>query len=297
MSEMSKNMLKFRRILFPVDFSSSSNHMAPYVAGIARRFHSHVSLLHILDVSAIERPSPLHASGLQTEYEEAVWKQRESELASFARITFYGLDVTRSLELGDAADGIAQYIERNSIDLVVMPTHGLGKFRWLLLGSVTAKVLHDARCPVWTMVHCEMPPPYDADKIRSVVCGIDPFSESTAMIEMASGIAAEFGATVRLVHAISAPDARSESSFNADFKRFLFDNAQEWTAKIQEKMHTAWDVSIQGGSVSSVIREAAIHYQADLVIIGRGNLPNRLGRFRTHVGAIIRDSPCPVLSV
>ncbi|HEU5406336.1 MAG TPA: universal stress protein [Nitrospira sp.] len=290
-------MLTFRRILFPVDFSGSSNHMAPYVAGIARRFHSHVSLLHMLDVAAMGRPVPLDGSGLQTAYEEAVWKQRESELASFAHSTFDGLDVTRSLELGDSADGVARYIERNGIDLVVMPTHGLGKFRWLLLGSVTAKILHDAQCPVWTMVHCETPPPYDADKIRSIVCGIDPFSESAAMIETASGMAAEFGATVRLVHAISAPDARTGRSFNADFKRFLFDNAQEWTARIQAQMHTAWEVSIQGGAVSSVIREAAIHYQADLVIIGRGSLPNRLGRFRTHVGAIIRDSPCPVLSV
>jgi len=40
----------------------------------------------------------------------------------------------------------------------MMPTHGLGGFRRFLLGSVTAKVLHDADCPVWTGVHLERAP-------------------------------------------------------------------------------------------------------------------------------------------
>lgn len=30
----------------------------------------------------------------------------------------------------------------------MMPTHGYGLFRSLLIGSVTAKVLHDAKCPI-----------------------------------------------------------------------------------------------------------------------------------------------------
>ncbi len=36
------------------------------------------------------------------------------------------------------------------LDLIMMPTHGGRHFRSLLIGSVTAKVLHDVRCPVWT---------------------------------------------------------------------------------------------------------------------------------------------------
>ena len=38
-----------------------------------------------------------------------------------------------------------------------MPTHGFGPLRRFLLGSVAAKVLHDAQCPVWTSVHTDAP--------------------------------------------------------------------------------------------------------------------------------------------
>jgi nucleotide-binding universal stress UspA family protein len=37
--------------------------------------------------------------------------------------------------------------------------------------------------------------------------------------------------------------------------------------------------------------------QADLVLIGRGTLPRFAGRLRSNVYAIVRDSPCPVLSI
>jgi nucleotide-binding universal stress UspA family protein len=37
----------------------------------------------------------------------------------------------------------------------MMATHGTGLFRSLLIGSVTAKVLHDARCPVWIATRAE----------------------------------------------------------------------------------------------------------------------------------------------
>lgn len=68
-------------------------------------------------------------------------QHRESELGEFAPGVFDGLSVTRVIELGDAAGIITRYAECNGMDLIVLSTHGLGTFRWLLLGSVTAKVL------------------------------------------------------------------------------------------------------------------------------------------------------------
>ena len=53
-----------------------------------------------------------------------------------------------------------------------MPTHGYGIFRSMLLGSVTAKVLHDAACPVWTGVHVEETPPNSA-AFERILCAVD----------------------------------------------------------------------------------------------------------------------------
>jgi nucleotide-binding universal stress UspA family protein len=51
------------------------------------------------------------------------------------------------------------------------------------------------------------------------------------------------------------------------------------------------------GEVASAVREEADRHNSDLIVIGRGVLHERLGPLRTHAYGIIRQAPCPVLSV
>ena len=46
-----------------------------------------------------------------------------------------------------------------------------------------------------------------------------------------------------------------------------------------------------------VLREAALKYAANLVVIGQGSLHKLMGRLRTSAYAIIREAPCPVVRV
>ncbi|MGA8595805.1 MAG: universal stress protein [Bryobacteraceae bacterium] len=45
---------------------------------------------------------------------------------------------------GDPAAAIVKCAQAEQVDLIMMPTHGYGPYRKFLLGSVTAKVLHDS---------------------------------------------------------------------------------------------------------------------------------------------------------
>jgi nucleotide-binding universal stress UspA family protein len=47
----------------------------------------------------------------------------------------------------------------------------------------------------------------------------------------------------------------------------------------------------------AVVHTAAVEQDADLVVIGRGVLKEALGRLRSNGYSIIRDSPCPVISI
>ena len=49
---------------------------------------------------------------------------------------------------------VAELARIGGFDLIIMPTHA-GRFRRMLLGSTTAKVLNDADCPVMTTQHAE----------------------------------------------------------------------------------------------------------------------------------------------
>jgi hypothetical protein len=68
------------------------------------------------------------------------------------------MEAKRVVLEGDPARQIVDYAHEEKVDLIVMPTHGYGPFRQFILGSITAKVLHDADCPVWTGVHLEEAP-------------------------------------------------------------------------------------------------------------------------------------------
>lgn len=56
-------------------------------------------------------------------------------------------------------------------------------------------------------------------------------------------------------------------------------------------------IILESGSIQQVVAEAAHRLEADVVVIGGSNPSETFGRLRTHPYAIIRQSPCPVVSV
>jgi nucleotide-binding universal stress UspA family protein len=57
------------------------------------------------------------------------------------------------------------------------------------------------------------------------------------------------------------------------------------------------DLEIEAGEPASIICAAAERLKADVLVIGRGSAAGVFGRLRTNAYAIIRQSPCPVVSV
>jgi nucleotide-binding universal stress UspA family protein len=227
---------------------------------------------------------------------QAIRDSRQGEFDQYLKDRFAGLHVQRILEEGDPSRIITKFAEEHATDLILLPTHGYGIFRSLLLGSVTAKVLHDALCPVWTAVHVEDAPPAKSSFER-IMCAVDLTDSSIASMRFASQLAHDFDAKLWLVHAVPAPEAGPERYFDVDLQKFLEEEARKIIGKMQETAGISAQLCIGAGEVSHVVREAATHHNADLVITGRGHSIRTLGRLRTNVYAIIRQSPCPVISV
>jgi nucleotide-binding universal stress UspA family protein len=292
-------MLPFERILFPVDFSERSASAATSVAQFARRFHAEVTMVHVLE-------APFrHFSGAEVGMgftPDEVQKQRsrtEMELEQYLQGRFDGITVKRLVLEGDPAQEIVSYAHSRQMSLIMMPTHGYGRFRRFILGSVTAKVLHDANCPVWTGAHIEHNLAEEGGGCcRSLVCCLDLGPRSQAILEWAARIAKEFGARLTLVHSIAATEARPDRYFNEEFHVAARKAAQQEIARIQKLAGAGEaEVRIEAGDASKVAFRVAQDADADLLIIGRGSNETILGRMRTHAYAIIRESPCPVISV
>ncbi len=290
-------MPKFERILFPVDFSERSRAAAPFVLSMAQRHKSKVVVLH-----ALQPPPPLYA-GMNTVYPEVydfegLSADLRAELEKFAEAELPKVDVTSVVEMGDPAAVVTEYAESKNIGLIMMPTHGYGAFRRALLGSVTAKVLHDAKVPVWTAAHAPEPSHRAHPKPRHIVCALDLKPESRHTLEFAVDLAAESDASIELLHV--APEGEiGLGEPETKLHELLVETARRKLVKIQEEAD-ATDVKAvpAGGSVAEMVRDMAIRKRADLVVIGRGGINRGIaGRLRANSYAIIREAPCPVLSV
>src|SRR5579864_3843193 len=285
----------FKHILFPVDFSQQVSRIAPYVVCMARRTGARVTMLHMVEIPTGAYPGwPAEAALINL---QDILRVRQQSLDSFLVNEFQDIGVTRLMSEGDPASGIAAYAEKEKVDLIMMPTHGYGPFRRFLLGSVTAKVLHDVKCPVWTSAHMPETPALPSG-YGQVLCAVDLTAKSLPLIQWVSAFAREHCARVKLVHAVPATEFRPGVDIEGGrFRQFLFDVAREDLAKLQQQAGTNWEAVLDGGDVAPVVRRAAEENRADLVVIGRGVMQELFGRMRTHVYSVIREAPCPVISV
>jgi nucleotide-binding universal stress UspA family protein len=210
---------------------------------------------------------------------------------------FAGLRVDRVAEIGDPAQVIADFAHTQGVDLIMMPTHGYGPFRSLLLGSVTAKVLHDVKCPVWTATHVAKPPSGDHIDCRSILCAVDGGPNSVSLMQWASEFSSHAGATLRLVHVVAGMEGALSRQMDREFEEEMRNEARRTIEGLQESAGVKAPLCVVSGNVPACVREEASLHDADLVVIGRGSLQGTFGRLRAHAHGIIRQSPCPVLSV
>jgi len=290
-------MIDFRRILFPIDMSDEDRKAAPFVKAMADWFGSQVHLLYVQEafLPLYGGVEPVTAEAIAIA--EEVRAQRRTNFDSFASAEFAKLHAQRTVVDGDAANEIAGYAKKNDIGLIMMPTHGYGPFRRFLLGSVTAKVLHDVACPVWTGVHTTELDSEDPAKCERLLCAVDIDPPDIRVVRWAADFAARRHCDVQLVHAVVAGAQTTDADADRAFRELLFKNADQALDNLQKLAGTAFQTCVRGGKPEQIVHDAAQDLKADLVVIGRGDLNHPLGRLRTHAYSIIRESPRPVISV
>jgi len=201
------------------------------------------------------------------------------------------------IQEGDPAQSIVALADKHACDLVMMPTHGCSPFCHLVSGSVTAKVLHEASCPVWTSAHLAVAEPHLAVDCRVLICAVDCARESVDLLRWADWFARQYQATLKIVHVIPAFDETSQNCGELELGRYLLKVAQTDFRRLMDQSGVEKELLLRGGNVPGRLAETARQQNADLLIVGRGQVRKVLGRLRTHLLGIIRESPCPVLSV
>jgi nucleotide-binding universal stress UspA family protein len=246
-------MFPLKRILFPVDFSERCRGAASYVEALAGRFDAELLLLHVIEPAAYNRPLA-----------------EEPSIGPQDILDFFGAEAARE---------IVEFATARHVDLIMMPTRGVGIYRRLIIGSNVAKVLHDADCPVWTGVHLEDAPPLEKVHTERILCAVDLKTPSARVLDWASQLAKEYQAELTLLHVSPDPDARGPLE------------------ELQKTVGSNATLRIVDGDPAKTVAETARELGVDLLVIGRRAEIGLRGRLEVTANSIIRQSPCPVVSV
>jgi nucleotide-binding universal stress UspA family protein len=152
-------MTTIKSILYPTDFSGHSQVAIPLVIELANRFEAEVHCLHVVDADydffmaggytlpAITPPPDVeHLRGLARDHLDGFVNQHLADVHG---------PVRKAVVLGKPFERIINYARQESVDLIVIGTHGHSALGSMLLGSVAEKVIRKAPCPVLSIRHPE----------------------------------------------------------------------------------------------------------------------------------------------
>lgn len=288
-------MFTIKEILFPVDFSERCCGAAPFVEAMARRFGACITLISVAPplwyaaMGDVGTPVYIDPDELRADL--------EARLAKVFVKDFAGLPVERVADVGEPAEAITRYAHTQGVDLIMMPTHGYGPFRSLLLGSITAKVLHDSQCPVWTGTHMEGAPEQEHVTVQNVLCAVDGTPASAPLMEWADDYSKQTGASLRLVSVVPTLEGWPERQLDRELAADAVRQVRERIGQMQRETGVNAPLCVTLGNIPGAVRDEARRHASDLIVMGRGLLHESFGRLRTHSYGIIRQAPCPVVSV
>lgn len=150
-------------LLVPVDGSDGSLKALRIALNLARSLEVPVELLFSFPRNAIEMFGPPGEaptqnqlqymseeafSGLRNKSAERVWESAGKVLEASGN----GLSIRRVLLAGDPSESIIEHSESLDSPMILVGSRGLSRFKSLLLGSVSQRLVQHASCPV-TVVH------------------------------------------------------------------------------------------------------------------------------------------------
>ena len=276
-------------ILVPLDLSERSPFAVREAASIAAKFDARLLLLHAVQAA----PSADYEGG---EFPAELEAYAAEELANLVTREAPQAQTETLIVSGDVGQSIRRVCEERGVDLIVMPTRGQGSYRRFLLGSNTAKTLHDAPCPVLTGAHLEHPEqacyPYNR-----IACLLDLRDGYQQVFAYARQFADSYDAELTVIHL--APAFSLDLSRNKDFLEALEGSARLRLEKLVNEENAKAQIIVKSGAMEATLPRLVEHGRLDLLVISRkyaGAHDQELG-VSSEAYAAIRCSPCPVLSI
>ena len=289
-----KTRISIKNIAFTTDLSPESYIALPWAAEFARCYGAKVWGFHVLSPNVYPVPPSLVLPTPEEDAQEAA-KSLGRRLAKHLA----GVPQEVVIGRGETWSALSSFIEKTSVDLVVMSTHGRTGLGKVLLGSVAETVFRQCPCPVLTVgpkAATRLDQPVET---KEILYATDFTPESRSAAAYAMSIAQEHQAHLVLLHVIEplkAGDVGHGGALVSTTMQLLRDlvppEAELWC----KPEHV-----IEYGSPADNILKAAERRHAHLIVLGVRKPQGSLG-LATHFARataykVVSQANCPVLTV
>jgi nucleotide-binding universal stress UspA family protein len=226
-------------IVVPWDFTQVAENALGHAAKIGRTIGGEVCLLHIVDESIKPRQEGEKKTLLRHVADEGAVK--------------YNMTVTAQVRKGSIFTSIAEFVNSNEAELVVMGTHGM-KGMQKITGSWALKVIVKSKVP---FIVIQDPPP-DQERYRNIVFPIDFRVENKEKMGMAIFMGKYFDSKVHILKSSTTDRSlRTKTNINLNFAvKYLIQN------NIDYEIH-----EIPHGKFAQNTIDFAHKINADLILI------------------------------
>lgn len=210
-----------------------------------------------------------------------------------------------SLLDGDPVDAILDESQKAGAQIIVVGWRSHGRFKRLLVGSVSRGILRRASVPVLVVRHA-------ARTIQRVVIGVDGSPESARAVRFLARCKAPAGGAVTLVTVVTPIVAPAHVLLSPAFRRQIRGDLAAYNAKLRQRAtqgieKAARDLTASGWRVRSLVRDGAPLYEllrvvteveANLLMVGvRGRSLLSLGMLGSVADGALTRCRAPVLVV
>ena len=191
-------------------------------------------------------------------------------------------------EVGDPAQLIIEMAASENSDLIVMSTHGHSAIERWLMGSVTAKVMPHAPCPVLVVRSAEIP--------QHILLTLDCSRFAEHIIEPTIALARAFGAKITLLYAeeetlqhdkqLEHQIAQADTGLAERYKYDTYMESHRYLETIADRyaeIDVDIDFQIGRGRAARVIIETAQNLNCDLIAM---STHGRTGLARWRYGSV-----------
>jgi nucleotide-binding universal stress UspA family protein len=267
------------RILVPIDFSEASTAAFLRALDIAKIYNSSLVLLHVMTHQTSNgMANILPGALLKLELDLQADLQHLGDLARD-----HGISCSTILRKGPILEHVRDLLHHQSIDLLVLATHGGRGIRGVFLGSTAERLIRHVTIPVLTVGSACNQPDWSERGARHILFAGDFCPETLCGLSLALGIRQTTGARLAVVQAVPP--------------RTASDKVQAIRQHIESLVPPGTDIHTPAGPIGGTVCALARELDASLISLGVHKHSFARELFGTALLEILLNAPCPVLSV